>query len=316
MAISNSSSGGAAELPVEAVQPAETAQPKTESKGFDPIELLQKIVASPAFVPGAIAFIGLVVLFWDMMKFLPRLWMSDDGYYSHGVLVPFISAYIVARAWPNIKDRPIKPNYLAIIPLLGVLFLARVAAATEMYVIASATLVICILSSIWLVAGFRWVQALFFPTAYLLFALPIWTSAINLYTNPLQLLSTKVAYSILNVTGFQPYAPDPTTILLGRFTLNVAVPCSGLKLLLALTAFTAFFMLVSNLKWWGNLIMLSIVVPLGLFINGLRIALIGIVGHTVSEEAGLAFHDYSGYVTLLICFFILFKIARGLGWKN
>jgi exosortase/archaeosortase family protein len=125
-----------------------------------------------------------------------------------------------------------------------------------------------------------------------------------------------VSYSILALTGFQPYQDDATTVQLARFTLNIAVPCSGLKLLIALAAFTVFFMLVANLKWMGNLVLVALWLPLSLLINGLRIAMIGMVGNTWGHDAGMQFHDYSGYLTLLVCFFILFRVARGLGWKD
>ncbi len=62
--------------------------------------------------------------------------------------------------------------------------------------------------------------------------------------------------------------------------------------------------------------MILIMWPLALLINGLRIALIGVVGNQWGPEAGHKFHDYSGYITLVLCFFVLFKIARGLGWKD
>jgi exosortase len=174
------------------------------------------------------------------------------------------------------------------------------------------------LAAIWFVAGWKWMVALSLPVLYLGFALPLWTGAIDLYTNPLQIYSTQVAYKLLQVFGFDPYrsANDPTAIHLSNFTMDIAVPCSGLKLILAVSAFTAFFMMIANLRWWGNLAMAALILPLCLFINGLRISLIGVVGDTYGEDAGMAFHDYSGYITLLVCFFLLFKIARGLGWKD
>jgi exosortase/archaeosortase family protein len=120
----------------------------------------------------------------------------------------------------------------------------------------------------------------------------------------------------LQVLNFNPLKVDSTTIYLDRFTLDVGVACSGLKLLIAVTAFTLFFMMIGGLKWWGNAIMVLAVLPLCLFINGLRIALIGVVGDTYGADAGHQFHDYSGYLTLIVCFFILFSLMRSLGWKD
>jgi exosortase/archaeosortase family protein len=70
------------------------------------------------------------------------------------------------------------------------------------------------------------------------------------------------------------------------------------------------------MKFWSNLAMIALIVPLGLIINGLRIALIGMVGDYNGKEAANTFHDWSGWITLVICFIILSRIARILGWQD
>lgn len=274
------------------------------------------ITKSPAFLPGIALAVGFAVAFFFVLERLPQLWLSDDGYYSHGFLVPIISGYIVYRWWPRLKEIPVKPTTLAIVPVLIGLWAIYVSSTTVFYFGASMALLFTMLSGIWFVAGFRWMLGLAAPVLYLGFALPIFGSVIDSYTNPLQRLSTIVSYQLLEAMRLSPFQSDSTTIHLDNFTLDVGVPCSGLKLLLALTAFNIFFILIARLRWWANLLMLTLVVPLGIFINGLRIALIGVVGNAYGPEAGHQFHDYSGYITLIVCFFILFKIARGLGWKD
>ena len=303
----------AAKLPkVPTHAPAEPAPPKERFK-FDAIA----IVKSQAFLPGVLLFVGLCLMFWEVVKFLPSLWLSDDGYYSHGFLVPLISGFIVFKAWPRIKDRPVQTQWWAAVFLVPLLYLALVSNMVGIYSIASYTMVACMLVSVLMLAGWQWLRALFFPICYLLFALPIWSMVIDVYTNPLQIVSTKVAYKLLEWFGLQPFEANSTTIFLNSgFALDVGVPCSGLKLILALSAFTVFFILVARLKAWANAFLAILVLPLAIAINGLRIALIGVVGDHYGAEAGIKFHDYSGYITLLICFFILFKVARGLGWKD
>jgi exosortase/archaeosortase family protein len=51
-------------------------------------------------------------------------------------------------------------------------------------------------------------------------------------------------------------------------------------------------------------------------INGLRIALIGMVGECISSEAAHVFHDYSGIITLVLGFAVLFSIAKALGCRK
>jgi exosortase/archaeosortase family protein len=75
-------------------------------------------------------------------------------------------------------------------------------------------------------------------------------------------------------------------------------------------------LLLLLLAGWLLLMMLLMIVPLCLLMNGLRIAMIGMVGEQWGAPAGAAFHDWSGYIMLLICFWIIFKAARLLGWKE
>ena len=281
--------------------------------------LHERIMRSPAFVPGVLIGAGLLLCFWTLLSKLPDLWMGGDGYYSHGFLVPFIVAYIVQKWWPKLKDIPVKAGWFALVPMFLLAVLVRAAQIAEVQLVLSVTFVIAVLLGIWFVAGWRWMLALSLPTLYLFFMLPIFTTSIEVYTNPLQIYSTKVAFKMLQYLGLQPMMSDIdyTSIYMNNgFILNVGVPCSGLKLVFAVTAFTAFFLLISSLKWWANLVMVAMILPLCLVINGLRIAMIGIVGDHWGAEAGHQFHDYSGYITLVICFFILFKAARWLGWKD
>lgn len=275
----------------------------------------QKVMASPAFIPGVALLAAFGLLFWNLFLELPKVWFSGDGYYSHGVLIPFMSAYLIQQKWDRISKIPIRPAIAGLILLIPVLFLARAASVAQVQSVQSAALVAVILAGTVFVAGWRWMIAIVPAALYLLFGLPIWSMAINIYTNPLQIASTKVAFQMLGAAGFQPFM-EGTTIHLNTYTLDVGVPCSGLKLVVALSAFTVFFMLVAKLKPWANLVLASLVLPLCLFINGLRIALIGVVGEQFGAKAGAAFHDWSGYLTLIVCFLILFKIVRLLGWKD
>jgi exosortase/archaeosortase family protein len=120
---------------------------------------------------------------------------------------------------------------------------------------------------------------------------------------------------MLSLANFRPFQ-DGTIIHLNHFNLDVGIPCSGLKLIVALSAFTAFFMMLGRLRPWANIVMAALVLPLALFFNGLRITMIGMVGETWGDAAGHAFHDYSGYLMLVVCFLTYFRLARVLGWKD
>lgn len=301
----------------------------------------RSIGRSSAFLPALWILAGIIAAYWDFWPALYRLYESKDGYYSHGWLVPVIAGFIMVRNWdrikegdwlwflggfadriyarfPKLKGLGNKAFWPALVFLGFSLLVAFVSTVQRIEGLRAVSMLMLMLSGAWVVAGIRWAISISPAVLYLIFGLPVWTTIINNTTNPLQLASTQVAHQMLRLLGFEPmlFADEPTKIQMANYVLDVGVPCSGLKLLLALVAFTVFFMLIARLKWVGNLVMLLMVLPLSLLINGLRIALIGIVGELKGEQAGAAFHDYSGYITLIVCFLIVFKIARLLGWKD
>lgn len=303
------------EAPLTAESPQKTEAEAPTRQKIDWRELVETMVRSKYFLPTLFLTLGIGIVFWPLLSGLPQLWMGEDGYYTHGFLVPLISGYLVYRAWPELKKTPMEPIMWPAIFLIPLFWIAYAARLAELRSITSVTFILTLWIGILFVFGGRWFLKLALPAFYLIFALPFWSFIINNYTNPLQIYSTKVALKMLEMF-YDPIQSNSTTILVGHFWLDVGVPCSGLKLVLAITAFTCFFMLIGGLKWWGNLVMVLFILPLCLFINGLRIAMIGAVGEAYGDQAGHTFHDYSGYLTLIVCFFILFKLARILGWKG
>lgn len=283
-----------------------------EKRSFDALS----VVSSEAFWPAVAVALGIAAVFWGLFTFTYSKWLDAEGYYSHGFLVPFISGYIVYRWWPKLKLMPVKAGWAAVPFLAGTLWVAYAANRTDIYFLLSATLVLSMLFGTWLIAGWRWMVALAAPILYTVFALPVWDQVIQNYTNPLQLASTKVAFQLLKLYGLGPIQTDPNKILLNSYQLDVGVACSGFKLLLALLAFGTFFLLIAKLKPWASILFAASIIPLALFVNGLRISFIGVVGNAYGLDAGKAFHDYSGYIVIILCFLILDRWAKLLGWRD
>src|SRR5579885_2153503 len=176
---------------IESTHPEQIQEPVQPAAATAP--WWRAVVESPLFVPALAVLAGVLFLFWHDCLRAWKLWTDDSGYYTHGFLVPFIAGYVVVRKWPQIKSTPVKPAYWALVPLALFAYLAYVTTATKIDAILSIAFLGAILAGICFVAGWRWMLALSLPTLYLGFALPLWTGAIDLYTNPLQLYSTKVA---------------------------------------------------------------------------------------------------------------------------
>lgn len=292
----------------------EPAEPEISAESTSPGQ-----VAPPDYkwLPYAIlALAGLTAAFWTLFKWLPDNWFGDDSYYAHGAVVPICVALIIWDRWDKLKQVPVKGVTLAIIPILATLYVTWFAHRTDMRSFQSILLLFLLAFGVLFVAGWRWLKGLALPIGYLGFALPIFDRFVDSHTQTIQAWSTDLSFMIMKVGGLGPYrAADMSTIIVDDFVMDVGVPCSGMKLLLAVFAISVFFMLIAKLRWYANAILLATIVPLTLVVNSIRIATIGLVGANYGSDAGHQFHDYSGYISLVLCFVLLMKLTKVLGWK-
>lgn len=275
----------------------------------------KRATQSPLFWPTLLAVVGLFLTFWSLFKGSFLQWKNND-YYSHGFAVPLLIAWQIRvrkSLWDASPFQSGKIAWFFLVPQLMALYLA---VTGDFWALQSLLFITTSITISWALFGFKKAWVLILPLSFAAFAVPLWGSLIDNYTNPLQLLSTTVAETILKLTGFNPMKVGATDLQLNSFRLNVAVPCSGLKLLVAVSCLTCHFILIARSGALFNVLMLALVVPLCLLMNGLRIAMIGMVGEWNGQEAAMQFHDYSGMIMLVICFYVLFKFAKIFGWKE
>lgn len=261
--------------------------------------------------------VGLMLaLFQEAAKLTIKLWIDPDSYYQHGPLVPLAMGYILYVNREKIEKHEIKQVWW-LMPIFLFFCLFDVVASWAHFYTNLHTFIFyaAFLTLACALYGWRRFFAMLPAWGYLIVGLPVWNRIIDDNTNQLQILSTTGAYGILKITGFNPLRMSPTEIQLDNFPLSIAAACSGMKLTLAMIASIVFIMLIARLKWWGNLILLAIAFPLALAINSLRIALIGMIGDTMGKDAGFWMHDYGSYGTLILAFWIVYVLAKKLGWK-
>jgi len=259
---------------------------------------------------------GILFAFAPLLRLLPEAWFGYETYYAHGAVVPLCAGFIVWDRWPRIKNLPITGSNWALLPAPVILFLAWCSFRADVAFLMSFMFVAALLCATWFVAGIRWCRALFVPTAYLLLGLPVFGAVIDRLTQPLQHTSASIAFAMLRLAGQHPVHGNADIIYLNTYAMDVAVPCSGLKTLLAVIAIVVFFVIVARLRFWANFLLVALVLPLSLLVNGLRIMLIGLVGNQWGDSAAHTFHDYSGYIALVVCSVALYYLTRALGWRS
>lgn len=226
-------------------------------------------------------------------------WLGDlwiDPNYSHGILVPFVSAWLAYERRAQLAALIPAPAVSALVFILGslVLFVGGLLAAEQF--VTRLSLLLLIASLIVFILGYDYARVLALPLGFLLFMVPLPQLVFNAVAFPLQLLASHLAITVLQTVGV-PSLREGNVILIPNAALEVVEACSGLRSMISLAATSVLLAVVSvrGLPWRLTLVASSILIAV--LANGARIAGTGMLAYRYG--AGVAdgfFHSFSGWV--------------------
>lgn len=226
-----------------------------------------------------------------------------------------ISAFIVYLKRKELKKYAIEPSAYGWLFLIPAGILALLSLWGDARSIAGLMLPIIICGGVALLCGMAILRELLFPILFLLFMCVIPSFLIAKMSFNIQVLSTIGGTWLLKLFGFNAERVG-VLIYLPYITVEVGAPCSGFRLLISLFAFSTLFAYIKEGPLWGKLVLIGSTLPLSLVINSLRVAMIGMVGDLMGYEAMHAFHDYSGYIVLVLAFVFLSLLSRWVGCRK
>jgi exosortase len=268
-----------------------------------------------AIVIGLIIAIFCVVLFLPSLRWMVNSWISSD-YYSHGFLVPFISAYFIWINRKHLKER--KPSAFGVLffVLALVLYLLNLILAIRVLGILS---LLCIVFGLVIVFwGLKAAKALMFPLGFLIFMVPFWF--IQDLAFRLQYLSVSWAAWIAKMFGL-PIITTGSEIHMGDVTFTVGIVCSGINTLVALLALSAVYCYVLKGSLPKRFGLFVLAFPIAILANIFRIASIIIVAYFFDVKTATGwYHDISSPLFFAISFLILVLIGwlmkLGIGYEK
>ncbi len=279
-------------------------------------------VANWPITPGFVWFVvlNLVALpvFWMGFVSLVDAWSTPE--YSHGPLIPVISLYLFLRELRMVQDDPKSASitglakdlwpgvfiglFALIIAILG--NLSRIPdIVTYAYIIWVAGVVLVI---------FGWKRGIkhMLPVFHLVFMLPLPQVLYWQMTTFLQGVSSELGVAFVRLMDV-PVFLEGNVIDLGVYKLQVAEACSGLRYLFPILSFSYLFSILYRGPVWHKALLLIAAAPLTVFMNSVRIGIIGVLVNSYGIEHAEGFlHFFEGWVIFISCIGILFAMAWGL----
>jgi exosortase D (VPLPA-CTERM-specific) len=262
-------------------------------------------------------FILLCVLsfpvFWFGFESLASAWSTPE--YSHGPLIPIISLYLFlrelrAKPRPDPEARVSRWQGIMVIALgLSVSLLGNIVRIPD---IVTYGLIIWVGGVVLTVFGWERGKTHQLPVIHLVFMLPLPNFIYWQLSTFLQGVSSELGVWFVKLAGI-PVFLEGNIIDLGALQLQVAEACSGLRYLFPILSFSYLFAILYRGPLWHKAVLLLMAAPLTVFMNSVRIGVIGIIvnSYGVGWVEGFT-HFFEGWVIFMTCVAILFLMAVAL----
>jgi exosortase len=255
-----------------------------------------------------IAVIGVLVIafHWFLISRMIRIGMSDPNW-SHMLVIPFISIYYIHINRQKLMATPRRVCRWGLpFIVLGIIGYVLGIYPIQNDMAMGYSMILTIFGICLLLLGPAMMRTLWFPIAFLVFAIKISPAIWSIIAGKMQGFAATGSYLILDVTSsftgvYATLRGNTIDLDYGQINaptpMNVAEACGGMRMLMAFLALGVALAFLFPRKWWQRAIMISLTAPIAIFVNALRVAVLGWL-HLI--DPALAHGDFHIFIGMLM----------------
>ena len=258
----------------------------------------------------ALTLMGLLT--YPVGRWLVGQWLTNE-YYSHGVLVLLVSAYLAWRALRSGRAAS-APADAALLFLGGGAGVYVVGEALTARYLSALGLILLAGGLVGFLGSRETLRRLSFPLVYLVFAVPLpFVDSLAVRMGALTAGWATVLARGLGVIAVN----EGGQVRLPSCSLVVGAPCSGIRSLVALLALTAVWAYVVRGRRLARVALPVLAVPLASLANLLRVtSLLWVADRWGLETAERYYHDFSGPAFFALALVGLLAVSWGLKCRD
>lgn len=250
------------------------------------------------FIGSIIVLVALIWSYGHCILELWSLWFESDEY-SSGLLVPFMTVYILWSRRKQFAQCPIKPSAWGLLAFVCIQVFRFVGLFLMYSWPEKLSVVLSIAALTLLLFGWQCLKKASPILLFLCLMLP-WPNPIKNYIGlTLQRYATSSAVFCLEVIGYN-IVQEGNIIRIGE-NVSVAVleACNGLRMVTAFFVISGLVVLLVNRKWWEKVIVLLSSLPIALLCNTIRLVVTAMFFTVLKGEYWEdVFHDFGGYAMM------------------
>ncbi len=234
--------------------------------------------------------------------------LISDANYSHGLLIPFISLYLVHQRREELGRAAKKPCNTGLLYLTGGLALLVAGSVAGEFFTQRFSLIPVIYGLILFLEGRETAAILRLPVFLLVFSLPLPYILYDAVAFPLKIIATKIAVFFLTLYGM-PVFREGNIVHLPHMVLEVVDACSGIRSLMTLVTLAFLLATFMHREILPRLLLVLAALPIAVMANAIRVAVNGILTSYSMIWARGFLHEFTGWFIFLLSFACLWGIS-------
>ena len=257
----------------------------------------------------AMAVVGLTaIVFFPTLRWLVASW-SSNPYYSHGLLVPLISAYFAWRQRDVLKQR--KPNNIGLAVLAVGLVMHLLAVPWQAHLVSALAFVLVLAGLLLYFYGLDTMRQMLFPLGFLLLMIPL--PFVERLAPSLEAFVSRYATLMVRALG-TPAESLGSQVRLADGAFIIGAPCSGLRSIVSLFTLAVLFAHVFSGPLIGRIVLVASSPFIAMIANLVRVASLLQVAHIFGPEVGMNYyHTLASPLLFFVAFTLLIILGRILG---
>lgn len=260
----------------------------------------QLVVVAAAFL---LTYFPTLLWMWDR-------WFSRDSYYSHGILVPFVTGYLIWQKRDELMKIAPQSSPWGFVLIVAGLMIHVLSSILRIYFSSGFSMLVVIVGIILHFFGKDILRKILFPIAFLFFMMPLPLVVIVNISFKMKIFAAKIAAYLLNEMGLRAIR-EGSIIKMPHTHVIVEDVCSGLRSLISLAALGSIFAYWLNGPITKRMFLFLMTIPIAIVTNVCRVVFLASVSEIWGSQYAEGFvHDASGFMVFGLAFILLYAVGK------
>lgn len=237
-------------------------------------------------------------------------WFARDSYYSHGILIPFVTGFLIWQMRGELAEiHPKRSRWGMPLIIIG-LCVHLVSSLLRVYFTSGFSMLMVIAGLILFLYGSQMLKRITFPICFLMFMIPVPMVVIANISFKMKIFAAQIATAALNNMGL-PAVRAGSILKMQHAQVIVDDICSGLRSLISLMALGSIFAYWMKAVMFKRILLFLSTIPIAIVTNVIRVIFLASVSEIWGPEYATGFvHDLSGFMVFALAFVLLYAVGK------